>query len=261
MFVVALLARNLFLELVLSSPQPPALFYKLISWKKHISFLHWYLTSLPEFVPPNPAAFFWSVYVLHQRLIKFGGQHPGMNEMIAVQGGITLNVLIFLQHLVYFLVPHKLKAVHMCLKYKLSGKWVDFWGYMLKYRKRWGSEFRIFLFKAKFHLHTQAEAHTHNLYQQWKQQKKWKINSAVSDSMVGSPGHQKSERCGCWYLGLAPCWGCQISSDKTGIALKNARTCSCTSTVALEIQILILPQPCDLDIFGPIHPWLKKNQK
>lgn len=143
MFVVALLARNLFLELVLSSPQPPALFYKLISWKKHISFLHWYLTSLPEFLPPNPAAFFWSVYVLHQRLIKFGGQHPGMNEMIAVQGGITLNVLIFLQHLVYFLVPHKLKAVHTCLKYKLSGKWVDFWGYMLKYRKRWGSEFRV----------------------------------------------------------------------------------------------------------------------
>ena len=28
-------------------------------------------------------------------------------------------------------------------------------------------------------------------------------------------------------------------------------------TVALEIQILFLPQPCDLYIFGPIHPWFK----
>ena len=29
------------------------------------------------------------------------------------------------------------------------------------------------------------------------------------------------------------------------------------SAVALEIWILFLPQPCDLYIFGPIHPWFK----
>lgn len=152
---------------------------------------------------------------------------------------------------------------------------MDFWGYMLKYRKTWASEFRIFLLKAKLPVHTQADVHTHNLYQELKQQKSEKsfqlrqIPWPKNWEMVGSPGHQKSERCGCWYLGLASRCGCKISSsDKTGIALKNFNSfknfffqegaCSCTSTVALEIQILFLPQPCDLYIFGPIHPWFKK---
>lgn len=73
---------------------------------------------------------------------------------------------------------------------------------MLQYRKRWGSEFRIFIFKAKLHLHTQADVHTHNL-QELKQQKSeksfqlWQIPWPKGWEMVGSPGHQKSERCGC----------------------------------------------------------------
>lgn len=31
--------------------------------------------------------------------------------------------------------------------------------------------------------------------------------------------------------------------------------------MALEIQILFLPQPCDLYIFGPILVWLKKKKQ
>lgn len=40
-----------------------------------------------------------------------------MNEMFAVKGGITLNVLIYLLHTRIFHIPHKYKMVQICLKY------------------------------------------------------------------------------------------------------------------------------------------------
>lgn len=137
---------------------------------------------------------------------------------------------------------------------------------MLKHRKRWVSEFRIFLFKAKLYLCIGIRARTHDLFLAVETTTKCKSISAVVNSMVIELGNGRKP----WTSEIF--WKTCVLTFGFGHMLwlqnilfwqnKNSfKECQWLArvpgTVALEIQILFLPQPCDLYIFGPIQPWFE----